>query len=108
MLKWDGNEGHFTIEAETVFRPYHPTHWFGVTEKRHMELPAHALQAVQVRLIAVSNEGHFTLEAETFFVHISPLFAVGWLKYATWHSLRMRYVQCKLGWRRLVMKGTLL
>jgi hypothetical protein len=29
------------------------------------------------------------------------------LKYATCHSLRMRYVQYSLGWNRAVMNGTL-
>jgi hypothetical protein len=32
-----------------------------------MILPAHVLQAVQVRLKAVKNGGHFTLEVETVF-----------------------------------------
>jgi hypothetical protein len=52
------NEGHFTLEAETVFRPYLPSHWSGVTKICHMALPAHALLTVQVRLMSVSNEGH--------------------------------------------------
>jgi hypothetical protein len=42
------NDWHFTLEAETVFRPYFPSHCSGVTEMCHMALPAHALQAVQV------------------------------------------------------------
>jgi hypothetical protein len=33
---------------------------------------------------------------------------VGWLKCGTWYCLRMHYMQCKLGWNRSVMKGTLL
>jgi hypothetical protein len=32
-----------------------------------MVLTAHALQAVLVRLKALSNKGHFTLEVETVF-----------------------------------------
>jgi hypothetical protein len=38
-----------------------------VTEIYHVELPAHALQIMQVRFMLVSNEGHFTLEAKTVF-----------------------------------------
>jgi hypothetical protein len=37
-----------------------------------MVLTAHALQAMQVTLQAVSNEGIFTLEAETIFRPLSP------------------------------------
>jgi hypothetical protein len=141
-LKWVSNEGHFTLEAERVFCPYHLSHRSGVTEICDMALPAHALQAVQVRLKSVTNEGHFNLEAKTafppylhshcrvvteicdaipahalqavqvrlksvsneghfssqeFFVRISPRIAVGYLKYATWHSLRKRYKQGNLG-----------
>jgi hypothetical protein len=66
-LKSVSNEGHFTFEAETVIRPYHPSHCCGVTEIYHMTLPAHALCAVQDMLKSVSDEGHFTLEAETVF-----------------------------------------
>jgi hypothetical protein len=33
---------------------------------------------------------------------------VGWQRNTTWHSLRMIYKQCKLGWCRSVMKATLL
>jgi hypothetical protein len=33
---------------------------------------------------------------------------LGWLKYATWHILRMRYVHCRVGWNRSVMMRTLL
>jgi hypothetical protein len=37
-----------------------------------MELPTHALQPVQVRLIAVSTEQHFTLEVQTVFCPYLP------------------------------------
>jgi hypothetical protein len=50
------NEGHFTFEAETVFRPYLNSHCSGVNEICHFALSAHALRAVQVRLKSVSNE----------------------------------------------------
>jgi hypothetical protein len=62
-----------------------------------MATPAHALRAEELMLKSVLNEGDFTREAEEFFVCISPRTAVGQQKYATWHSLRMRYKQCKLG-----------
>jgi hypothetical protein len=61
------NKGHFTLEPETVFRPYLPSRFSGVTEIRHMVLLAHALRAGQVRLKSVRNEEHFTLEAEIVF-----------------------------------------
>jgi hypothetical protein len=32
-----------------------------------MVVPAHALNALQLRLKSVTNEGHFSLEAETVF-----------------------------------------
>jgi hypothetical protein len=38
-----------------------------VTEICHVELPAHALLAVKVRLKSVSNKGHFTLGTERVF-----------------------------------------
>jgi hypothetical protein len=91
------NEGHFTLEAERVFRPYLPSHCSGVTEVCHMELPAHALRAVQARLKSFSDEGNFTIEANGVFVRIYPYIAAGLLKDATWHSLSMHYVQYKAG-----------
>jgi hypothetical protein len=63
-LKLASNEGHFTLEAETVFRPYLPYDSSGVTEEYHMVLPAHVLQAEQLRMKSVSNEEHFTLEVK--------------------------------------------
>jgi hypothetical protein len=59
------NEGHFTVEAETVFHPYLASPSSKVSESSHVILPAQALQAVQVTLKSVSNEGHFTIAAET-------------------------------------------
>jgi hypothetical protein len=76
-LKTVSNEGHFILEAETVFPPYLPSHCSGATEMCHVALPAHALQSVQVRLSLVSNEGHFTLEAKIVSVPISPFIAAG-------------------------------
>jgi hypothetical protein len=73
-LKSVSNEGYFTLDANTVIRPYLPAHCCGVTEIYHVALPAHSLRAVHVRLKSVSNEGHFTLEAQSVFVRISPRF----------------------------------
>jgi hypothetical protein len=107
-LKSVSNEGHFTLEAETVIRPYLPSHCSGVTEKFHVALSAHALQAAQFTLTPISNEGHFTLEAKTVSPPYLPSHFSRVTQYATWHSLRMRYVQCKLDCNRCVMKGALL
>jgi hypothetical protein len=57
------NEGHFTPEAETVFGPYHPSHYSWVNEICHVALAAHALRAVQVRLKSLTNKGHFNNDA---------------------------------------------
>jgi hypothetical protein len=73
-----------------------------------MVLGAHALQAVKCRLKAESNEGNITLQVETVFRPISPGIAVGSLSNTTSYSLPNRYKQCKLGSRRLIMKGPLL
>jgi hypothetical protein len=61
------NEGQFSLEAESVFCFYYPTHCSGVTEICNIATPAHVLQVLHVRLKAVSNKGHFTQEAETVF-----------------------------------------
>jgi hypothetical protein len=44
------NEGHFNLEAEIFFCPYLPSHWSGVSDIYHIELPMLALSAVQGRL----------------------------------------------------------
>jgi hypothetical protein len=46
MLKSDCNEGHFTLDAETLLRPYFSSHCSGIAEIRHMVLPADSLCAV--------------------------------------------------------------
>jgi hypothetical protein len=107
-LKSVSNYGNFTLQAERGLHPYLPSHCNGVTEICHIGVPAHALRAVQVRLKSVRNKGQFALEAENFFGLISTRIAVGWLKYATWHSLRMCYELCNFRWNRSVMKGALL
>jgi hypothetical protein len=42
------NEGHLTLEAETVFCANLPSHFSGVTDTSHLELLTHALQPLQV------------------------------------------------------------
>jgi hypothetical protein len=44
MLKSVSNDGHFILGAVTVFRPYLPLHFSGVTEIYHIALPADTLQ----------------------------------------------------------------
>jgi hypothetical protein len=66
-LKWVSNEGHFTLDLETIFRPYLPCRCSGLTETCHMVLPAHAREAVQVSFKSVCYAGHFTLDLETIF-----------------------------------------
>jgi hypothetical protein len=76
-LKSFSNEGHFTLAAEKVLRPYLPSHCSGVTEIYHMALAANSLHAGQVTLMSVSFEGHFILASETVFRPSSSLIAVG-------------------------------
>jgi hypothetical protein len=76
-MKSINQEGHFTLEAERLSRPYIPQDFSEVTEKYHMVLPAYALQELRVRLKSVSNEGYFILEVETVIRPMSPRIAVG-------------------------------
>jgi hypothetical protein len=64
-------QGHFTLEVQTVSRPYLLSTCSGVTEIHYMALSEHAPQAVQDRVQSVCNEGHFALEAKKIF--LSPL-----------------------------------
>jgi hypothetical protein len=57
-----GNEGHFPLEAERVFRPSFASHCSRLTETWNVVLADLGLQAVRVWWKSVSNEGHFTLE----------------------------------------------
>jgi hypothetical protein len=102
------NDGYFTLEVEKNFSSVSPPglQW-GYWVVPH-GTPSHAVKAVQVRVKALSNEGQYIMKSKQFSVRISPTIAVGPLSNTTWYSLRMRYKQCKLGWRRSVMKGTLL
>jgi hypothetical protein len=100
------NEGHFTLEVEGVSRPYLSPHCGVVTEIWNIALPAHGPEAVQVRLKSVSNKDHFTLEAETF-SSLSPRVLQRGDEYTIWHSLRMRYEQCKVRMNSSVINGCL-
>jgi hypothetical protein len=75
--KSGSNEGHITLAAETVFRPYLAPHCSGVTQTSYVALPSHASQEVKVRLKLSSNDGHFRFEAEKFFVPILSPIAAG-------------------------------
>jgi hypothetical protein len=41
------NEVHFTLEVETIFRPYLASHCSGVNETSNVVLTVHGTQAVQ-------------------------------------------------------------
>jgi TFIIF-interacting CTD phosphatase-like protein len=56
-----------TLEAETVFHTYLASHCSRVTQKSHLAIPEHVMQALQVRIKSESNEKHFTLEARAVF-----------------------------------------
>jgi xanthine dehydrogenase iron-sulfur cluster and FAD-binding subunit A len=67
------SEGHFTLEVESVFRPYRPSQCCAATEILEMAIPAHAPQSVRLRFKSVSKQRHFTLVDETTFRPLSPL-----------------------------------
>jgi hypothetical protein len=87
--KTGSKEEHFTLEPQTVFRPYFylALPCSRVTQTLHVALSPHAPQPVPVWSKSRNNKGHFTAEAERFFVAISPSTAAGWLKHHTWHSI---------------------
>jgi hypothetical protein len=45
--KWDGNEGHFILEAGTICRPYLASHGSRVTQNSYVALPTHGSQTVK-------------------------------------------------------------
>jgi hypothetical protein len=59
------HKGTLFLRANHFFRPYLHSHYTGVTGICDVALPAHALPAVQDRLILVSKELHFTPEGQT-------------------------------------------
>jgi hypothetical protein len=76
-FKSTGNEGHFTEDGITVFRPCLASHCNVLTEASHLALstktsnitlPTVALQAVHVWFRSVGNERRFTLESERVFL----------------------------------------
>jgi hypothetical protein len=69
-------EGHFTLEAETVIRPYHARHCCRVTQTSHVVLPPNAPELLQVLSKSVRNKGHFTLEAGAVFRILQSIEAV--------------------------------
>jgi hypothetical protein len=61
------NEGHFSLEAERLFRLYFTSYFSGVTETSHLALRTHSIPAVEVCSKSVGNEGHFTGEGDRSF-----------------------------------------
>jgi hypothetical protein len=96
-LKSVNNEGHFTLQVETVFRPHLLSPCSGATEVCDMALHARALRAVQVRLKSVSNEGRFSLEAETVFPPYLPSQCSALTEICHMAVTAHCYMQCKLG-----------
>jgi hypothetical protein len=107
-LKLMNNEGHFTLETKTAFRPYLASHSSGVTEISHLTLPTHSLQLVQIWSNSVGNEGHFTRRSKQFFVPISHRISEGGIIFVIWCSLPTCHNRCTFGRNRLITKGTLL
>jgi hypothetical protein len=86
-----GQEGEqFTLEAETVCRPYLTLHLGVVSEIYYVTLPAHALRTEQDNLNPSVMMDTLLLRPKGFFFHFSPCIAGLFIKCATWHSLRMR------------------
>jgi hypothetical protein len=102
--KLESNEAHYTLKAETVFRPYHASHCGGVTQESQVVLPSYVAQRVQARSKSGSNEENFTLEAET----LSHPYLASHYSRLTVHSLSLRDTQCNFVRHRAVTKGTLL
>jgi hypothetical protein len=57
------NEGHFTLEAESVSRFYLASHCTGASEASGPLLIIHALQVGQIFSKVIGNERHFSREA---------------------------------------------
>jgi acyl-coenzyme A synthetase/AMP-(fatty) acid ligase len=63
--KSDGNGGHFTVEAETVFRVYLAKHGSRMAQTLHLAHTPLDPRPVKVWSKWSSNEGHFTPEVKT-------------------------------------------
>jgi hypothetical protein len=63
--KSGNKEGHFSLDAETVFRLYLGSHWSWVTQTSRVVLPPYPQQTAQVWSKLGGKEGHFTVEAGT-------------------------------------------
>jgi hypothetical protein len=62
-LKSVSNEWYFTLEDQTVFRPYLAFRCSGMNETSKFTLHTDELPTLQVGLISVSKEGYFSLDA---------------------------------------------
>jgi hypothetical protein len=76
-MKSVSNEGHFTLQATTVSRPYLVSYSTAVSQGTPVALAPCALQRGQYRSNSTSKEWHFTLEAKSFFFYIWPCIAGG-------------------------------
>jgi hypothetical protein len=77
-----------SMPKQVFFFLYAFKHWSGVTEIFNVAPPAHALTALQVRLMSVSNQGHFTLEVGTVFHPYVPWTCSGVIQiYCMTHSV---------------------
>jgi hypothetical protein len=83
----------FNLEAERVFVAITPS-IPASRLKHHMHMRHNQCKFGQNRAVI---KGTLLLSPEQFFTCISPRIALRCLKYATCHSLRMRYVQYSLG-----------
>jgi hypothetical protein len=66
-------EGHVTLYAQTVSRPYLSSRWSVVSETSHAALLAHAPQSFNVWSKSASNEGHFISWIRNSFLPLSRL-----------------------------------
>jgi hypothetical protein len=101
------NDGHFTLEEETVFRPTSPRHvaeW--LKHDNWCSLPMRYKQCKCGGNRSIMK-GPLILRPKKPLVPNLPRISTGWLKHHMWHSLPMCYKQCKFGRYGWVKKGTL-
>jgi hypothetical protein len=101
-----GNDGHFTHDVKTVFRPYLASNFSGMNQTSNVTLPTHVTRSAN--LVGILH-GHSTREAgKVFRLSCARPISARCLKHQSWHSLPIRYEQCKFGRNRSLVKATLL
>jgi hypothetical protein len=75
--KSGSKKGHFNLEGQTVFRPYHASHWSGVTETSQLGIPPFAPQLLQFGHRQAVMTVTLLLMPKQFFVPISPRLQAG-------------------------------